>query len=320
MTNDLMIPDEAQVPDYIRNQEAAKAANAEAAAGISTGFPQRVKINGKQFSLVNGNGEETPFPPANMTAAADGNTYLPVIVLRGKEKLSKSWYAAAYNPALEAEAPDCFSNDAEKPDVSVQNPQSPVCASCPQNAFGSGRDQNGNATNGKACTDNKILAVFVPGFGVHSLKIPPASLKNWGIYVGKLTDMGIPFSTVKTLVGFEMTSEFPVLVFAYGGFLGQELIPKTDELAKSDAVKEIIGGITVAPKIEAPVETDPTPVAETTSPPIAETTAPPQTAVPDDMGLDALSAGTATETVETPAASADPQEVSDAQLMEELGL
>jgi hypothetical protein len=170
---ELMNIDAANVPAYIKDAAAAAAANEAAAAGISTGFPPRVKLSSTNFVLVDGNGEEVPYPPAKLVPGPDDNVYLPVVALKAKKELSKTWYAGSYNKGADGVGPDCFSNDSERPDPSVPNPQSETCAMCPNNAWGSGTDQDGNATKGKACSDTKHLAVLVPGFGVH------ASASHW---------------------------------------------------------------------------------------------------------------------------------------------
>lgn len=244
--NDLVIPNKSEVPAYILKPEYARAVNEEASAGISTGMPARVKLSGKQFTLVDGNGEETPFPPAKLVAGPADVLYLPVIFLRAKKAIVKTWYASAFNPAEEGKAPDCFSNDGERPDPSALVPQCDVCAKCPQNAFGSGKDQAGNPTKGKACSDTKILAAFVPGFGVHSFKIPPASLKNFGLYVKQLSAAGIPLGAAKTLVAFDLVATFPVLVFKFGGFVPENTVGKLAELAMSLEVEEIVNNGVVA--------------------------------------------------------------------------
>ena len=241
---DLMNIDPAAVPAYIKDAEAAKAANEEAAAGISTGFPPRVKLSGKQFSLVDGNGDEAPFPPAKLAKGPDDNLYMPVVALTAKKALTKTWYAGAYNPDADGVGPDCFSNDSERPDPTAPAAQSETCALCPNNAWGSGTDQHGDATKGKACADTKHLAVLVPGFGIHTFKLPPASLKNFGLYLKQLTANSIPMDKVKTLVGFDLTVTHPVLVFRFGGYIDEKLIPALEKLAASPEVAEAIGGVT----------------------------------------------------------------------------
>jgi len=255
---DLMIPDRTTIPSYILNPALAKQANDEAAAGISTGMPPRVKLSMKQFKLVDAAGEETLFPPSKMIIGPDENSYLPVVVLRAKKPLQKAWYATAYNPNEDGKQPDCFSTDSERPDPTSLAVQSDLCATCPHNQFGSAVDQSGNAMKGKACADSKILAVFVPGSRkvetdpkVYQFKLPPASLKNFGMYVKQLSSAGIPLGTAQTLVGFDMTKENPVLIFKFGGFLPEASLPKLAEMAALPETEDIIGGFN-APALPAP--------------------------------------------------------------------
>ena len=273
MANDLMIPDRAEVPAYILNPELAKQANDDAMAGISTGYPPRLKINGTKFATVDGNGEETPYPQAKLVPGADGNVYLPAIVLRAKKELQKAWYAGAYNPKAEAQAPDCFSNDGVKPDPSAATKQCDLCANCPQNQYGTAKDAAGNPTNGKACSDNKILAVFIPQMGIHGFKVPPASLKNWALYVKNLSNAGIPLGLAKTLVGFDPTASFPVLVFKFGGYVPENTVEKLAAMAQSTEAEEIVNNQIKGGPAKAAI------------PAPAEKPAPASVAT-DDLGLD----------------------------------
>ena len=263
--NDLMIPDKSSIPSYILDPTLAKQANDEAAAGISTGMPPRLKLSGKQFTLVDSGGEETPFPAGKMVIGPDENAYLPMVVLRARKPLQKTWYATAFNPGEEGKSPDCFSTDGERPDPTSLAVQSDLCATCPHNQFGSGTDQNGNATKGKACADSKLLAIFIPGSRktetdpkVYQFKIPPASLKNFGLYVKQLSAAGIPLGTAQTLVGFDLTQTFPVVIFKFGGFLPEASLPKLAEMAALPETEDIIGGFTApalpAPPVAMPVE------------------------------------------------------------------
>lgn len=320
--NELMIPEASEVPAYLRNPELARKANEDAAAGISTGFPARVKISGKSFVLVDGNGKEVPFPQSKLVIGPDENAYMPVIFLAAKKALNKTWFAAAYNPNMDGQAPDCFSLDGERPSPASPVKQAEVCAACPQNAFGSGKDQAGNPTAGKACADTKILAAFVSGFGVHQFKVPPASLKNFGLYVKQLSAAGIAFGHVKTLVGFDPTQSYGVYIFRFGGYIGEQLLPQLAKLAESPEVNEIVNPVTAAVATKAP-----SPIAP--PPPPAQ---PAQPEVMDDLGLGDLGNVKQAQTV-PPAKQAPPAPptqptpdiaagaaVSDADLMKELGL
>ena len=256
--NDLLIPSMAEVPGYILNPELARQANDDAAAGISTGMPPRLKLSGKQFTLVDANGDETAFPAGKMVIGPDDNAYLPMVILRAIKPLQKAWYAGAYN-AEEGNAPDCFSTDSVRPDPSSPAVQSELCANCPHNAFGSGTDQAGNATKGKACKDTKTLAIFIPGSRkvetdpkAYMFKIPADSLKNFAMYVKSLSAAGIPLGTAKTLVTFDQTVTHPKVIFKFGGFLPQDTLPKLAEIAALPEVEDIIAGMSSAPALPAP--------------------------------------------------------------------
>jgi hypothetical protein len=62
----------------------------------------------------------------------------------------------AYDPSADATAPDCWSNDGNKPDVSIKKPQGTTCETCPQNVKGSGQ----GAT--RACRFERRVAVVLP--------------------------------------------------------------------------------------------------------------------------------------------------------------
>ena len=247
--NSLIIPDKSQIPAFLLNKQLAANFMDEAAAGIGAGMPPRIKLSAKQFKLVDSNGEETAFPPSQMFASDDG-FYMPAIILRAKRAFSKVWYLEAYNPNNEeVKAPDCFSLDALRPDPSSSSPQCETCAACPMNAFGSGKDQNGTASKGKACTDNKILAVYAAG-AVYQLKIPPASLKNYRLYLDqvRVNLPDVPLYAIKTLIGFDAQSDFSVLVFRFGGFVGadkpeqqQKIVELLAQKAMSTEAEAIIG-------------------------------------------------------------------------------
>jgi hypothetical protein len=318
MAHEIMIPDAAQLPAHIVNPELARQANEDAMANISTGMPPRIKMAGKTFMLVDGAGEETPVKAKQLVEGPDENMYLKTVVLRARKNLQKMWYAAKYDPNVEGQAPDCFSNDGEKPDSSIASPQSEVCANCPLNAYGSGTDANGNATGGKACSDNKILAVFLPNHGIHTLKITPASLKNWGLYVKKLNAAGIPVGNVFTLVGFDQTATFPVLTFQYGGPIPETAIAKLAEMAQSPEAEEVVSmRITAqAPATQASAKAEPK-LTEAPKPAPAEVEEP---APADDLGLGLEDTASPAQTQEQTPDPAAAETLSDADIAAELGL
>lgn len=233
-----------QMPEYLKAVSAEK--NASFVEGINAGAPPRIKLNGKSFVLVSSDGTETPFPFKQLVEGADGQAYMPIIILASKGSLVKSYYSTGYNPNEEGRAPDCFSNDGERPDKSVKIPMAPTCAQCQYNAFGSGTDEKGNATGGKACSDVKLLAVFVLDKGVFGLRVPPASLKGFRSYVQDMTGRNIPVDRVVTYLGFDAKASHPVLAFRFGGWVPQESVTALDQLAVSPEAMDAIAGFNAA--------------------------------------------------------------------------
>jgi hypothetical protein len=330
MSYELMIPDAADLPDYIIDHEAAAKVNADAIFGVSTGYAPRIKMSGKQFVLVDGDGVETPIPNGKLFKGPDDNLYLRVVVLRAKRELQKRFYLGKYDPnAPEHSAPDCFSNDGERPDSSIPSPQCETCAGCPQNAYGSGTNQDGNATAGKACSDNKMLAAFVPPLkqgesapGTHELKITPASLKKWGMYAKALASRGISLGNIFTLISFADDSTFPVLTFQYGGAIPEASVSRLAAMAEAPETLEIVNSkITYSAKaLPAPTDKKEQKAKKTTKKP--STKKPPVEAVPekqtptaDDLGL-----GDGTVAAEAPSEVAEELGLTDEEILAEMDL
>lgn len=224
------------IPSYVVSMDQARAMNADAIQGISTGFPPSIRTKANKFRIVDGNGEETVLKPADLV---DGDS-LPVVILAAKPGLYKTFYAAAYDPnQSEAVAPDCFSTDGVSPDASVAKPVCSNCAGCPNNAFGSGRNAAGQPTKGKACSDNKILAVAYKGL-IYHFKIPPASLKNFGVYVKNLTTRGVPLGNVVTYISFDDDADYSIFQFRVGGFVPENALERLAALARSQETQDII--------------------------------------------------------------------------------
>jgi hypothetical protein len=150
-----------QVPAFARNNELSDTAKALTGGGAGSGI-KRISIKGGVFRLV-ASGKEI---------AAVDERHLDVIIVKAAPKVSRVFYMAKYdaeNPA----GPDCWSNDGEKPDASIDSPQSITCMSCPQNIAGSG---NGNS---RACRYQQRLAVVLennPDGDVLQLTLPATSV------------------------------------------------------------------------------------------------------------------------------------------------
>ena len=149
------------VPAFARNNELSDTAKALTGGGIGQSV-KRISIKGGVFRLVAGGKE----------IAAIDERHLDVIIVKAAPKVSRIYYEGAYDPER-ISGPDCWSNDGEKPDASIKEPQSNACASCPQNAAGSG---NGNS---RACRFQQRLAVVLtnnPEGDVLQLTLPATSI------------------------------------------------------------------------------------------------------------------------------------------------
>lgn len=216
----------------------------EATGGISSGMPPTIVAASGRFTQKEGGVDtEIVFPDTfngqPHPAAGQPVTQLKVIVLRAKETLDKSWYAAAYSPGQEPQSPDCWSDDGIRPDPSCTSPQNASCAGCPQNMFGSGHDQNGQPSKGKACSDRKRLAIFAQN-SEWRFVVPPASLQAWVAYCKQLKAYGLAPQFVITTIGFDDTDKYK-LTFTFGGVLGETQVKAILEKSQSQEVLDIIG-------------------------------------------------------------------------------
>lgn len=235
--------------------------NAEASAGLSAGQYPLIKLSGTRFVLVKDGEEKTV-----------KSLELKVVVLRAKQGFEKRFYAEAYDPnSSEVKAPDCYSMNGQTPEAGCSNPQNTACAGCKQNQFGSGVNQNGEATKGKACSDRKLLAVLYPNpdtkaLEIYGLSLPPASLKAFGAYVGTLTANNVPMPAAFTVIGFDEKSSYPVLTFSFGGVMGEKEAGQVIPMIESPEVKTIIEAkapaVSPVPPVQAAKVEEPAPVAQ----------------------------------------------------------
>lgn len=261
-----------QVPAHLAQRVGVPSILAQSlAGGIGSGeTTARISIKGSRFRIAEG-GTETVLDTTN----------LDVVVVGANPRLSKTWYAKAWTPESEPSSPDCFSLDGVGPDVQATEPQNDLCASCPQNAWGSKVTPQGKQI--KACSDQKRLAVVSaddPTGPIYLLQVTPAALQGLGKYQKELSLRGIPAEIVRTRVSFDTDASFPKLKFDFGGFLDADTQQEVDKLFGTEEVRQITGELRTAavpavPKIASPqqVAPKPAPVAAKPEPaptPVAE--------------------------------------------------
>jgi hypothetical protein len=270
--SDLTVFNPAQVPDFARNNELSETALALTGGGTG-GSVKRISIKGGVFRLMSGGKE----------IASIEDRHLDVVIVKAAPKVSRIFYAGAYDKDAAAAPPDCWSNDGEKPDAGARNRQSQTCLSCPQNQAGSGQG------NSRACRYQQRLAVVLennPGGDVMQLTLPATSvfgkedgdkrpLQAFARHLA-LSNPPINPEQIVTRMKFDTKAESPKLFFAPVRWLTNEEYAVVKSQAEStDAQRAVImtvaqtDGVKNAPALpgKAPVvaeeEEAPAPKAKT---------------------------------------------------------
>jgi hypothetical protein len=228
MSNDIAILN--QAPDYLREVGIDKMT--KALAGNTA--VKRVSIRGGVFRMMV-NGEEI---------AKNENRAMNVVIVNGNPKVSRQFYAGKY-VAGETTSPDCWSNNGDKPDDSIEYPQNSTCEGCPQNIKGSGQGDS------RACRYQQRLAVLLADDiegDVFQLLLPAQSIfgrgdvdkmpfQQYAKYVGS---MGRSLGTLITEMRMDSDSATPKLTFKPIGYLSREQWEIAKEKADSPAAKAAI--------------------------------------------------------------------------------
>jgi len=242
----LMIPETGAVPAHLR-----QSAPVESGLVTSNESLPRISLRGKQFRFII-DGEEKAVLPLG--------SKLPIIILGASPKgksCSKIFYAGAWDPDS-ADPPDCSSSDGLYPDSGVAHPQSDMCQTCKQNAWGSGTKADGSPSAGKACRDTKTLFVVSPtkpNGHILQLRVPVMSLKALNSLGHELENRRMHTYAIVTELSFA-DAEFPQIDFAFKEFLGVDAYAVVEARAQSDEVQKLISAATTrtAPVDQIPAE------------------------------------------------------------------
>jgi hypothetical protein len=259
----------ANVPAFARNNTLSETAMALTGGGSGASAGKRISIKGGVFRLMD-NGKEV---------AAIEDRHLDVIIVKAAPKVGRQYYSGAYDKDAAASAPDCSSNDGEKPDPSSKNKQSDTCLNCPQNQAGSG------VGNSRACRYQQRLAVVLADDmegPVMQMVLPATSifgkaegdkhpLQSFARYLAAQNPPINPEQIV-TRMRFDTKSESPKLHFAPTRWLTDDEYETVKEQAESDDAKKAIvmnaaqtDGVKAAPLAIAGkplVKSKPAPVVE----------------------------------------------------------
>lgn len=187
---------------------------------------RRISVRGGFFRKIV-NGEEV---------AKLKDRELNVIIINALPKVSRQFYAKAYDPKAEATLPDCWSNLGDVPDPKATNPQAANCMSCPQNVAGSGQG------GGRACRYQRRIAIMLENDqsgDVYQLNLPSKSLFGKGdgnthpfeSYIKFLAANNESIDRVVTQISFDDNEDSPVMLFTPV----RHLLPEEEQLAAEAA-------------------------------------------------------------------------------------
>lgn len=224
MSNITTVP--AHIAARIAARQNAGVRSSIAAAVVSDGpsIP-RISIRASRYRL-NEDGVETTV-----------GVTLDTIIVGANPRVSKVFYAKAYDSSADNVRPECFSNDGIRPDPSVERPVNAGCADCPNNVLGSKILPSG--AKSKLCSDQRHLAV-VPAADpskVYALTVPVSAMKALREYFKDLGNYNISPEEVVTELGFDDTASYPKITFKQKAFVPEKAIARVDALLESDDVK-----------------------------------------------------------------------------------
>jgi len=240
MANEVMIPSGSTVPAHIlallKSNPSLLSINDNAANGIGgASVPTIIAYMGTFKTKVDG--VEAPIQIQTEQGPMNASR-ISAIILAAKKQLIRSFYMGAFVAGQEPQSPDCSSEDGIKPRSDSPNKQCESCAGCPQNVWGSAKQQDGSAGKGKACSERKVLAVYA-NKGVYKFTIPPASLGDFAAYAKQLGAHGLALPTVVTSISFDPAAPTK-LVFTYVNVLDEKQLPVVIGMIDSPEVKAII--------------------------------------------------------------------------------
>lgn len=209
---------------------------------------------------------------------------IQVVLLKAQKELSRTFYPGGYVEGVN-NPPECWSSHGVRPDDTVLNPVNPVCATCPNAAWGSGATPA--APKAQACQQRR-RTVLIPyssdltnegGGGPCLLSVPPGSLTNFVGYGNMLRDNRIHYAGVVTELSFTQDPNiaYPKIEFNYVRPLTDEEAAIIIGMRDHEAVDRILNTAMVPQETDAP---DTQAQAGTAAPPPA---APPRAPAPPPM-------------------------------------
>ena len=228
MSNDLTPPfDLSNAPKHIQQTELSKSL----ATTQSISIP-RIVFNGKgSWEMKLGSELQKSIESKDLN----------VIIVGVAPKVSRAFYEDAYTPGF-AKPPVCWSNDSEKPNSVIENPQALTCNSCPKNIKGAG---------GKPCRYHRRIAVVraekIDG-EIYQMQLPSTSIfpktngnkMAFNGYLKYLDVTGTSIDRVITRMYFDEEVSWGKLFFTPIRFVDEGDVATLKELTNAAEVQEAI--------------------------------------------------------------------------------
>jgi hypothetical protein len=157
------------IPDFMSKMGGKRVIDSAVQNIHATALPY-VSIAANSFALFDSGGTKIEIP----------TKHLDVVIVDANELKGRQYYSKPYDPTAKPEAPDCYSDDCEKPHRDSKHVQNVTCNGCPQDRWNSAR-----TGTGKACREHKRIAVLAPEYSkdiAFRLQIPTQSLKPFQNY------------------------------------------------------------------------------------------------------------------------------------------
>ena len=202
--SDLTLFKKDKLPAYLKNIQLDE--TTKSLMGSAGGIP-RISIKGSVFRKIV-DGEEV---------MKNEDRAMNVVIVKSAPTEYRTFYAGTFKEG-EKKGPDCWSSDGVSPDANVESPQSPQCATCPQNIKGSGQGDS------RACRYSRWLAVALENDlegDILQLTLPAQSIFGKGekgrlplrAYSTFMGGHGLPITAVVTEMRFDTDSATPKLTF-----------------------------------------------------------------------------------------------------------
>lgn len=218
------------LPSYLQGAPSRNLAQT-AIANVGVGTPPHLSIQGNRFTLVDIAGNTIPIQ----------TLYVDVVIVDVNEHISKIFFGLdkPFDPANPS-PPICFSDNGEAPSQAASAPQSPTCAGCAHNVWGSKISQMGSAV--KQCADQQKIAIYAPDHsdGIFLLRIPPGSFINWRAYMAKFASANLDPDKVITRLSFQ-EGVVGTLAFNSPGYVPEQQFATVLKMITAKAADQMIG-------------------------------------------------------------------------------